>query len=98
MRTSDFDYFLPEELIAQHPPEKRGDSRMLVLDPAKGTREILPFAAFPDFFNKGDTLVLNNTKVIKARLFAMKEARRRSATPSGGRRLPSERIRSSAWA
>lgn len=73
MLTSDFDYFLPEELIAQHPPEKRGDSRMLVLDPAKGTRVILPFAAFPDFFHKGDTLVLNNTKVIKARLFAMKE-------------------------
>ena len=73
MRTSDFDYFLPEELIAQHPPENRGDSRMLVLDPAKGTRVILPFAAFPDFFGKGDMIVLNNTRVIKARLFALKE-------------------------
>lgn len=73
MRTSDFDYHLPEELIAQHPPEKRGSSRMLVLDPVSGKREILPFAAFPEFLEKDDAIVVNNTRVIKARLFARKD-------------------------
>ncbi len=74
MRTSDFDYDLPEELIAQHPPERRGDSRMLVLDPAAETMEIVPFHDFPDYFRAGDLIALNDTKVIKARLFAKKES------------------------
>ena len=74
MRTSDFDYELPEELIAQHPPEHRGDSRMLVLDPATGSMKIVPFREFPDYFNAGDLIAVNNTKVIKARLFAKKES------------------------
>ena len=74
MRTSDFDYELPEELIAQHPPEHRGDSRMLVLDPAAGSMKIVPFREFPDYFNAGDLIAVNNTKVIKARLFAKKES------------------------
>ena len=74
MRTSDFDYELPEELIAQHPPERRGDSRMLVLDPAAETMKIVPFHDFPDYFRAGDLIALNDTKVIKARLFAKKES------------------------
>ena len=74
MRTCDFDYELPEELIAQHPPEHRGDSRMLVLDPAHGSMHIVPFREFPAYFQCGDTIALNNTKVIKARLFARKES------------------------
>ena len=49
MRTSDFDYPLPEELIAQHPPENRGDSRMMVLDPAAGTMAIRPFSAITEY-------------------------------------------------
>jgi len=73
MHTSDFDYELPEELIAQHPPENRGDSRMMVLDPAKGTMEIHPFADLVDYFQSGDLLALNNTRVIRARLYARKE-------------------------
>ena len=73
MHTSDFDYTLPEELIAQHPPENRGDSRMMVLDPAKGTMTIRPFAAITDYFERGDLLALNNTRVIRARLYARKD-------------------------
>ncbi len=70
MHTSDFDYELPEELIAQHPPENRGDSRMMVLDPAEGTMEIHPFSDLVDYFQTGDLLALNNTRVIRARLYA----------------------------
>ena len=73
MHTSDFDYSLPEELIAQHPPEHRGDSRMMVLDPARGTMTIRPFGAIPEYFERGDLLALNNTRVIRARLYACKE-------------------------
>ena len=46
MLIDEFDYFLPEELIAQEPAENRGGSRMLVLDPAAGTMEIVPFSRF----------------------------------------------------
>ncbi|MBO4632581.1 MAG: tRNA preQ1(34) S-adenosylmethionine ribosyltransferase-isomerase QueA [Lentisphaeria bacterium] len=73
MHTSDFDYKLPEELIAQHPPENRGDSRMMVLNPADGTMCIRPFSAIVEYFNAGDLLTLNNTRVIRARLYARKE-------------------------
>lgn len=73
MHTSDFDYQLPEELIAQYPPAVRGESRMLVLDPEKGSMEIHPFSDFPNYFQNGDLLALNNTRVIRARLYAKKE-------------------------
>ena len=73
MHTSDFDYSLPEELIAQHPPEKRGDSRMMVLNPAVGSMTIEPFSNIVGYFEKGDLLALNNTRVIRARLYARKE-------------------------
>ncbi len=73
MRTDDFDYELPEELIAQDPPEHRGDSRMMVLDPLSGECSIHPFRDFAEFLSPGDALVRNNTRVIRARLFARKE-------------------------
>lgn len=73
MLIDEFDYFLPEELIAQEPAENRGGSRMLVLDPAAGTMEIVPFSRFPEYLQPGDMIALNDTKVIRARLFARKE-------------------------
>lgn len=73
MRTSDFDYQLPEELIAQSPPEKRGDSRMLVLDARTGDCKVGMFSDIVNYFQPGDTLVRNDTRVIRARLFAKKE-------------------------
>lgn len=74
MRTSDFDYALPPELIAQNPPEKRGDSRMLVLNPADGSMGIRPFSTILEYFEDGDLLALNNTRVIRARLYARKDS------------------------
>jgi S-adenosylmethionine:tRNA ribosyltransferase-isomerase len=72
MRTSDFDYALPEELIAQHPAPERTASRLLHLDGVSGALEDLRFADFPAQLRPGDLLVLNDTKVIKARLFGRK--------------------------
>ena len=77
MRTSDFDYELPEELIAQNPSEHRGDSRMLVLDSRSGNCEIMPFRRIVDYLEPGDCIAVNNTRVIRARLFALKETRAR---------------------
>jgi S-adenosylmethionine:tRNA ribosyltransferase-isomerase len=70
MQTSDFDYELPEELIAQHPPERRGESRMMVLDRAAGTIAHRRFADLPEFLAPDDLLVLNDTKVVAARFFS----------------------------
>ncbi len=72
MLTSDFDYALPEELIAQAPPERRADSRMMVLETASGRCRIMPFQEVGSFLSKGDCLVVNNTRVIKARLYALR--------------------------
>ncbi len=69
MKTSDFYYDLPEELIAQYPIENRTDSRLMVLDRVSGQIEHKHFRDIIDYFNKGDTLVLNDTRVIPARLF-----------------------------
>ena len=73
MLIDEFDYQLPEELIAQEPPANRGESRMLVLDPAAGTMEIVPFSRFSEYLNPGDVIAINDTKVIRARLFARKD-------------------------
>ncbi|MBQ6820362.1 MAG: tRNA preQ1(34) S-adenosylmethionine ribosyltransferase-isomerase QueA [Clostridium sp.] len=73
MKVSDFDFDLPEELIAQHPLEKRDTSRLMVLDKNKGTIEHKNFHDVIDYLNKGDTLVLNNTRVMPARLIGEKE-------------------------
>ena len=73
MKTDDFDYYLPEELIAQTPLLKRDDSRLLVLDKKTGEIEHKKFTNILDYINPGDTLVLNDTKVIPARLYGVKE-------------------------
>jgi S-adenosylmethionine:tRNA ribosyltransferase-isomerase len=70
MRVSDYTYDLPEKLIAQFPPEKRGSSRLLVLDSTTGDVEHRRYQDFAEYISPGDTVVLNNTKVIKARLIA----------------------------
>lgn len=68
MKTSDFYYFLPEELIAQHPAEPRDSSRLLVIDRESGAYEDKVFTDVIDYLREGDVLVVNNTKVIPARL------------------------------
>lgn len=73
MKTSDFDYELPEELIAQTPMEPRDHSRLLVYHRADGRVEHLHFYDLPRFLRKGDVLVINETKVIPARLLGEKE-------------------------
>lgn len=73
MKTSDFNFYLPEELIAQHPLEKRDYSRLMVLDKATGEIEHRHFYDVLEYLNKGDTLVLNNTRVMPARLIGEKE-------------------------
>ncbi len=70
MRVSDFNYELPENLIAQHPPKQRGASRLLVLDKQTGEVTHIKYPDFVDHVNPGDVVVLNDTKVIKARLIA----------------------------
>jgi S-adenosylmethionine:tRNA ribosyltransferase-isomerase len=69
MRLSDFDYRLPEELIAQEPPAERDAARMLVLDRAAGTFEDHHFRDLPSFLRAGDCLVLNDSRVLPSRLF-----------------------------
>ena len=73
MKTSDFYYDLPEELIAQDPLEDRSSSRLLVLDKKTGKTEHHVFREITDYLNPGDCLVLNDTKVIPARLIGVKE-------------------------
>lgn len=73
MRTEDFDYNLPEELIAQHPADKRDFSRLMVVDRKTGKREDKHFYDIIDYLNEGDLLVMNDTRVIPARLFGHRE-------------------------
>lgn len=73
MRTDDFDFELPEELIAQHPILKRDESRLMVLNKETGEIEHRNFYNVIDYLEEGDTLVVNDTKVIPARLFGVKE-------------------------
>ena len=73
MKLEDFDYDLPEELIAQHPADKRDNSRLLVLHKQTGTIEHKHFYDIIDYLKPGDVLVRNNSKVIPARLYGTKE-------------------------
>ena len=73
MKTSDFDYELPEELIAQTPLKDRSSSRLMVLDKNTGDIEHKHFKDIIDYLNPGDVLVINDTKVIPARLMGVKE-------------------------
>ena len=73
MDVKDFDYYLPEELIAQDPLEDRSGSRLMVLDKETGEVEHKHFTDILDYLHPGDCLVINNTRVIPARLFGVKE-------------------------
>ncbi len=73
MKLTDFYYELPEELIAQDPLQKRSESRLMVLDRKKETIEHKHFYDVVDYLNPGDCLVINDTKVIPARLLGVKE-------------------------
>ena len=73
MKVSDFNYELPEELIAQTPIEKRDESRLMVLNRENQTIEHKVFKDIIDYLNEGDCLVINNTKVLPARLYGKKE-------------------------
>lgn len=78
MQLSDFDYELPDELIAQQPLERRDSSRMLLLNRAAETCEDSKFELLPEYIRAGDVLVVNNTRVFPARLIGRRD-------PSGGR-------------
>ncbi|MHB8756666.1 MAG: S-adenosylmethionine:tRNA ribosyltransferase-isomerase, partial [Bacillota bacterium] len=77
MRLADFDYELPPELIAQEPVEPRDSSRLLVVHRASGRLEHRVFRDLPEYLRSGDCLVLNQTRVIPARLIGRR-------TPTGG--------------
>jgi S-adenosylmethionine:tRNA ribosyltransferase-isomerase len=77
MQVSEFDYELPPELIAQHPVAQRSESRLLHLDASTGALRDLRFTDLPQLLGPQDLVVLNDTRVIKARLFGRK--------PTGGR-------------
>ena len=70
LRTSDYDYALPEELIARYPPAERSAARMMVLHRATRRVEHRAFTDFPDYLRPGDLAVLNNARVVPARVFA----------------------------
>jgi S-adenosylmethionine:tRNA ribosyltransferase-isomerase len=80
---SDFDYQLPEELIAQEPSAERGGSRMLVMDRSGGAVRDSHFSEFPSMLREGDLLVLNDSRVIPARLYARRTLRREKEKPTG---------------
>jgi len=91
MQVSDFDYSLPDELIAQYPLDERGASRLLVIDSTPYALADRRFSDLPAVLNPGDLLVFNDTRVIRARLYASKE--------TGGRvEILIERILSSTTA
>jgi S-adenosylmethionine:tRNA ribosyltransferase-isomerase len=77
VNVADFDYKLPSELIAQHPPEVRGGSRLLVLDRSSGAITHARFAQLPEWLHPADLLALNDTRVFPARLLGRR-------VPSGG--------------
>ena len=86
MRVSDFNFDLPEELIAQSPPAIRGSSRMLVLNRATGTYHDNFFRNLPEILRPGDLLILNDSRVIPARLYATRAGLRtqpNSPDPTG---------------
>lgn len=89
MRTADFDFVLPESLIAQTPPAVRGSSRMLVVDRVTGTYQDRHFTDLPSHLNADDLLILNDSRVLPARLFA---TRARSASTQKSSPDPSGRV------
>lgn len=74
MKTQDFNFYLPAELIAQYPTEQRTSSRLLYLDGANNQLQNALFSDLPSYLRAGDVMVFNDTQVIKARLFGKKES------------------------
>jgi len=102
MDVSLFDYYLPTELIAQFPARRRDTSRLMVLDRATDKTDIFPFRYILHYLKKGDALVVNTTKVFKARLFGRRATgakveiflvRPMSAPAEGDGRLPIKKIK-----
>ena len=83
MKTSDFDFHLPETLIAQTPLENRSASRLLVVNKTTKTYSDYHFEDLTDFLKKGDIIVRNNTRVIPARLFGIKKAQDNNTQKDG---------------
>lgn len=83
LRVADFDFELPPELIAQQPPPMRGQSRMLIVNRATGEWRDRQFADLPSLLRTGDLLVLNDSRVIPARLYARRTLRREREKPTG---------------
>ena len=73
MRTEEFDYTLPPSLIAQHPSPRRGESRLMVVHQRRGVIEHRDFRDLSHYLNQGDLLVMNNTRVLPARIIGKKE-------------------------
>ena len=85
MDVKDFYYELPKELIAQDPLTDRSSSRMMLLDKTTGQTRHRIFSEITEYLKPGDCLVINNTKVIPARLFGSKEETNRSEERRGGK-------------
>ncbi|SDZ03037.1 tRNA preQ1(34) S-adenosylmethionine ribosyltransferase-isomerase QueA [Nitrosomonas sp. Nm33] len=73
MKIQDFDFFLPSDLIAQFPPQHRADSRLLYLDSSSNKFQDTFFIDLPTYLRAGDVIVFNDTRVIKARLWGIKQ-------------------------
>ncbi|HTB97245.1 MAG TPA: tRNA preQ1(34) S-adenosylmethionine ribosyltransferase-isomerase QueA [Terracidiphilus sp.] len=98
LRVADFDFRLPQELIAQEPPQERGRSRMLVVSRAGGSLQNAQFREFPSLLRAGDLLVLNESRVIPARLFGRRTLLREREKPSGSIEvLLTEHMAESEW-
>jgi S-adenosylmethionine:tRNA ribosyltransferase-isomerase len=83
LRVADFDFDLPGELIAQEPPAERGQSRMLAMNRVSGVLRDANFRDFPALLKRGDLLVLNDSRVIPARLYARRTLLRDHEKPTG---------------
>src|SRR5580698_1402821 len=83
LRVDDFDFDLPQELIAQQPPAERGQSRMLVMERCTGVLQDEHFRQFPSQLHPVDLLVFNYSRVIPARLYARRTVIRDRQEPSG---------------
>jgi S-adenosylmethionine:tRNA ribosyltransferase-isomerase len=94
---SEFDFELPPELIAQQPPLERGDSRMLILDRESGAWQDSWFTQLPELLREGDVLVLNDSRVIPARLFGMRLGGASSAPPGKVELLLTEQVSEWEW-
>jgi S-adenosylmethionine:tRNA ribosyltransferase-isomerase len=73
MKLSEFEFDLPQELLAEHPTPERDESRMMVLNREKGTIEHKMFKDIINYFNDGDVMITNNTRVFPARMYGNKE-------------------------